>query len=253
MKYLNKIFLIFTLLSTIVLADTKDKKLFCEEEPDVIIEYCKKIKKFSYKNNSSEVMLAVPENIEIYDEIDDVGRTLSKSIHNKIMYQLNKRIIGIFTNIKKKYKTVDVSMKSVRWGKSRKTLNLSNRLKKTRKKSENLLEFYKFYDEYAENFLEDLMVVNNAKGIFFPEIASDIEELSEALDDNGKYTLLINLNYYNLDKGLTTEFIDVNIKKIKAKRYKVSNIKKISNLILDKMGRLLNGKMKEKESLDEDF
>lgn len=244
MHALSKIFLITSILVTLVNAEN----LFCDEDSN--IDYCDDIKKVAYKQG--ELMLYITNNIydTSYITLRDSKstRSIAKQIH-KTMYAINKGTKSIFNDVKKNHKDLDIELRSALL-KNRKSTTLKKSLEKSYK-VKGIRRYYKYMEEYEDNFIKDLLIVNNAKGIFYPEIA-ELDDFVDELNENKKAVLIIDLWYSNIDKGATSKSIQIKAKKI-SKKYKFEDPIKVKNLLKIGLIELMSGQLKAEESLEDDF
>jgi hypothetical protein len=219
MKYL-KIFTLFVLiLSSNILEAKKNSnediksKLICSEDVETYT-YCPKLLKFHYEmEDDMDSILYMTDDLEYLSDIRD---RLSRDLSDKIFLVMSdiSKTIKIATNEvrKQKYKAIGMVVLPVKYG--------SNMMLKYRKKSvmargklrAYVADFYKQYRKFDDEFLTDVLTVNDATFIVLPEIVQ-YDEMKNSLYDTKEAELQIAIDgFFGIEKGMSESVVTLGLK-----------------------------------------
>jgi len=208
-------------------SDDIKSKLICSEDTQTYT-YCSKLLKYHYEmEKDMDSILYMTDDLSY---LSDVRNRLSRDLSDKIFLVMSdiSKTIKIATNEvrKQKYKAIGMVVLPVKYG--------SNMMLKYRKKSamahgklrSYVSDFYKQYRTFDDEFLTDVLTVNDATFIVLPEIVQ-YDEMKNSLYDTGEAELQIAIDgFFGIEKGMSESVVTLGLKIDKNKKIRRLNDRK---------------------------
>jgi len=213
LKKVKKVLFSVVATSMLLNLNSNASNMICEENE---YKYCDVLKKYHYsKKNDLENILFMTDRLEYLSNAnsrDKFGRSLSEKIY-KVMKDINKTIKIAANEVRKqKYKAIGMVVVPVMYGSNLKLKYQSLRDMKRGKLKRNIKRFYKQYDKYDDEFLNDLLLSNGATFVILPEIVQyDEMKKNLLLNKETEFEIAID-GFFGIEKGMSESVVTLALK-----------------------------------------